>query len=1220
MSDEPQDPPATTDGRPLEWLSRPLAELQAHYDVVVVGSGYGGSIAACRLARAGRKVALLERGRELHPGHFPRNPLSAVPAIQLVGANRATDDRRALFWFHVSGEMNVLSGCGLGGTSLINASVSLRADRSVLEDARWPAALRRDGAGLDAAYERAEEILRPVTYPATSPRLRKVEALRELAGGLGFAMTPINVTFEPGANAVGVHQEACNGCGDCVTGCNVGAKNTLLMNYLPDAVAHGASIFTELDVRSIEQPTDGSPWVVHAQSLGTGRDAFGAPPLAVTADVVVLAAGALGSTGILLRSAREGLSLSGRLGECFSGNGDVLAFGVRNEDVGGIGAGRSAPEMAEPAGPCITAVITDPGGGGTGNPIIVEDAVVPGALAPLVPAQLAPQLLPAWLRGRSGAGPLRLLASMVSRGRRGIERRLETFLVMGTDDDRGRLVLDGDEVKVSWPGAGTSPFYAAANGTVAALTERSGGTALADPIWTGLFHQDLITVHPLGGCIMADDAEHGVVDDAGAVFSGSTGTAVHDGLYVWDGSVVPRPLGVNPLLTISALAERAVHLVADRRGWVIDDSLPAGRPSGSPGPTGGAGSVGSVGGADGGAPVPAPLPTAPRLRFTERMSGHWSATSREAADLEDYLQAARAGVAGAAGGSRPGAAGGSGSGAAGDDGTGAAGGSAPGNAPNPSASASEGGEMTFVLTLATDDLGSVVASLATPMSAVGTVEIPALSPEPLAVERGTFQLLVADDALDASVSHMRYHLPLVATDGRRFHFEGFKVVSPGIVTDAWPETSTLYVTLRASGPSGATLGLGVLRIAPADFGRQLRTMSVTGPVSESERLELLTRFGRAFAGPLVEHFGTVIHRSSRLVRDAPPRPHRPVDAPPPAVFPLVTADGKALRMTRYDGGTNGHVVLSHGMGSNPSLFSLDTIEPNLVEYLTGHGYDVWLQEWRGSTLLPVSSEQFTADDVAAYDFPAAEALVARETGVAPTDIHWVAHCVGGITVSMAALAGTIRPRSIAVSQVAAHPVGPRMTELKARLHAAALIRATGIKLLTTDAYTEESAKARMFDAALRLYPIPRAEQCDSAVCRRLGFIYGIAFHHEALNEATHRAIHELFAVTNLTMMNHLANCAARKRIVGADGSDRYLSRLDRLQVPFTFLHGAKNLVWVPESTQLTYDLLVKEFGPSNYRRYVFSDHGHGDCMVGASASVDVYPKILEHLERAGSGP
>src|SRR5262249_52314883 len=127
----------------------------------------------------------------------------------------------------------------------------------------------------------------------------------------------INVTFVDGPNAAGVRQNACALCGDCCAGCNYGAKNTVLMNYLPDAHWHGAHIFTEVAVRSVER-WEGK-WRV-------AYDVAGAPARSVLADVVVLAAGTLGSTQILLRSRGLGLPVSGRLGQGFSGNGDVIAF------------------------------------------------------------------------------------------------------------------------------------------------------------------------------------------------------------------------------------------------------------------------------------------------------------------------------------------------------------------------------------------------------------------------------------------------------------------------------------------------------------------------------------------------------------------------------------------------------------------------------------------------------------------------------------------------------------------------------------------------------------------------------------------------------------------------------------------------------------------------------------------------------------------------------
>ena len=1145
-------------------LSRPVADLKPHYDVVVVGSGYGGSIAACRLARAGRAVAVLERGRELHPGEYPATLDAAGRHVQTVSPLGTTGDPRNLYWMHVGGAMNVFSGCGLGGTSLVNANVSLRPDPRIFEDERWPRALRDDVAGLEAGYERAQAMLTPTTYPESFPPLAKMEALRTAADGAPCHPTPINVTFRAGPNAAGVHQEACTGCGDCVTGCNYGAKNTLLMNYLPDAVAHGAEIFTEVDVRWVQRGPgtgagDDTPgrWVVRAQPLGSGRDRFGAPPLAITADLVVLAAGTLGTTTVLFRSRQRGLELSEQLGRHFTGNGDVLGFSYRpGAAVHAVGAGGQRPDPAHPAGPCITAFVDRRQGRPLEEGIIIEDAVVPGAVAGLLPLELLSQLAPDWARRRlRGGGPSSWLRSATTDGREGLTEHLQTLLVMGNDDAEGTIVPDGDDVRVAWPHVGTGPYYELANQVVGEAASVDGGTFLHDPLWSGLLAHSLITVHPLGGCVMADRAQDGVVDDRGQVFAGPTGHSVHDGLVVWDGSIVARPLGVNPLLTISALTERAVAAVAAARGWTIVDTR--------------AGS--GVAPVDATAPAPADRPG---LLFTERMSGSWSPT--DTPDVGDIAQYERA--------------------------------------------SDEGEEarstLTFELTLSTDDLRATLADLARPMRAVGTVEAPALCDDPLMVEGGTFQLLVADDDADATVSHMWYRLPLRAVDGRRFHFAGFKVVAPGDVTDMWKATTSLFVTLRRDGPEGAVVGRGVLRITPRDFATQLRTVTVTGPSSERERLELEARFGRAFARRLYESYGSVTHRSTPFDRNAPPRRRRPLDLPARHEIEYRGADGVPLRLARYRGGTRGPVLLVHGMGANPLTYLLDTVEVNLVEYLVHSGFDVWVQEWRGSTLLPSASSQFTADTVAYNDHPAAQAAVRGHTGRA--ELHVVAHCVGSLTWMMSTLAGTTEPTSLMCSSVGLHPVGPPIMKLKAGLRLGSLMRRLGVGMLTSDSYTDESKAARALDLALRAYPIPRAEQCGRAVCRRLAFIYGIAVRHDNMNELSHTTMHELFGPTDMTMMVHLSEMARVERLIGADGADRYLPHLERLRRPITLLSGSDNLVWVPASTERTHACLVDNLGGDLFRRVVVDGYGHQDVFIGADAARDTFPAVLDHLERVNA--
>ena len=286
-------------------LSVTLDRLQDYYDVVVVGSGYGGAVAAARLATAGRRVCVLERGREFHAGQFPATLWDGVRQSQGRTRTRRWGSRTGSFDLRSGPDLDVLVGCGLGGTSLINAGVAVRPAPSVFDDDRWPEALRGRGGDVLAPYfHRAERMLGVNPYPDGWPDLAKLDALAKVGAAIGGEVhrAPLAVSFRAGPNEVGVDQPACRLCGDCVTGCNHGAKNTVAMNYLPLAVRHGAQIFTEAEVRTV-LPSPAGGWIVTftAHALGAAG-----PSLFVRAGRVVLAAGALGSTEILFRAAGGG--------------------------------------------------------------------------------------------------------------------------------------------------------------------------------------------------------------------------------------------------------------------------------------------------------------------------------------------------------------------------------------------------------------------------------------------------------------------------------------------------------------------------------------------------------------------------------------------------------------------------------------------------------------------------------------------------------------------------------------------------------------------------------------------------------------------------------------------------------------------------------------------------------------------------------------------------
>ncbi len=534
-------------------LSRPLDTLKSRYDAIIIGSGYGGGVAASHLARAGKSVAVLERGREVLTGNFPSKFPDLKNDFQVQGKNFKTGPDTALFDVRIGDDMHVLVGRGLGGGSLVNAGVTLRPDRRVFEDEIWPGQIRQDG-GLDRGYARAEEWLRPASDPRAS-EMTKFGVLAEAGRKLNRDLvTPrVAVSFAENVNPAGIAQPACTRCGDCCAGCNVGAKNTVALTYLPDAARHGAEMFTEITVRHIAKSHDGS-WRVHAAPTG-GRDGN----IILEAAIVVLAAGTLGSTEILLRSRDQGLAISDRVGHRFSANGDIIAFGYGAKSiVNSVGVGYPPRIEGLEIGASVTGQLEFRDAQNLDHELTIQEGAVPSAVAPSLPVMFLPN-------GRL----LGALQSLVSGVYKGPFASLQTYFAVSHDTASGIFRLDGDKLALAWKDAQNEPCYARLDEALRSVVESAGGDYVKNPLAGTVMGHQPATAHPLGGCAMGREATDGVVNHKSEVFDTSPGrgsNAVHDGLYVIDGSIIPRSLGVNPLFTITALSERALaHLLAERR-------------------------------------------------------------------------------------------------------------------------------------------------------------------------------------------------------------------------------------------------------------------------------------------------------------------------------------------------------------------------------------------------------------------------------------------------------------------------------------------------------------------------------------------------------------------------------------------------------------------------------------------------------------------------------
>lgn len=360
---------------------------------------------------------------------------------------------------------------------------------------------------------------------------------------------------------------------------------------------------------------------------------------------------------------------------------------------------------------------------------------------------------------------------------------------------------------------------------------------------------------------------------------------------------------------------------------------------------------------------------------------------------------------------------------------------------------------------------------------------------------------------------------------------------------------------------------------------------------------------------ILEDYVTKVERFEPHLSHLPSRALR-ADAPEISFF--TSSDGVSLRLKRYRGGEKGPIILSHCIGVSSLMYSLTTIETNLLEYLFERGFDVWLLDHRLSIELPASGMQSTLDDVALKDYPAAVQKVCELTG--KTAVQIVGHGVGASTLTMALLAGLQQVNSVVCSQVSTHLYSLPINELKARMFMPGILQLFGKHWLT--AYTDIHAgiTTRLYDASLMAHPIPKHERCANAVCHRITTLFGELYEHAQLNQATHTTLARLFGRVNVTAMKQLTSILLKHQLIDAHEKDMYLPHIDRLKLPMTFLSGNKNDCVLPKSTQKTMELLSEANGAHFYERFEFAHYGHVDCIIGQDAAQDVYPFILDRLE------
>lgn len=1171
--------------------------MNEHFDAVVVGSGFGGSVTAFTLAQAGMSVCLLERGAAYPPGSFPRSPAETArnfwdPGEQLFGLFDVWSFRRS----------EAIVASGLGGGSLIYANVLMRKPPewfdAHLSNGAWPLSY----ADLEPHYEAVEAVLRPQEFPSTAQPYRtlpKVAAFREAAqrAGLEPVATPLGVAFandgelpQPGVplretepNLHGAHRSTCRLCGECDLGCNSGSKNTLDMTYLSLAKKHGLEIRTLCEVRALRpRSAEGRHFEYEVDYVTHRSDAAASSEAVHTIDCryLILAAGTLGTTWLMLRNRSSFPRIGAALGTRYSANGDLLSFALDCTD-STKGEAADPRVLSAASGPVITSTFR--GSGTSGARYQVQDAGYPEFASWLAEVADVKRGLPrvlrfAWNRivDRISGEPVSEFDSEVSR-LLGPARRSSTslpLLGMGFDVADGVFRLRRSRrtghtyLDVDWNPKGSRAHFRALTDACRKISERLGGTFVENPL-TRRFGR-IVTVHPLGGCPMGDDPASSVVNSFGAVHG-------YPGMYIADGSVMPGPVGVNPSLTIAAFARRAALELLRRAGSPDATTVqPASTPVSA--------SVGS-------APVPeASVPEARAsgsdapigITFDETMRGYLSPGQW------DFRSGYENGK-------------------------------------------SADSEIVLSLTVTIDDLEHFRASETRRARVTGRVSSSLYGGDRI-IESGWVEILVASPG-DLNRKRFVYRLHLRDERGDAITVAGHKVVHDAPGFDVWRDTTTLNINVFAGHvAAGDDAGHDILAAGRAH-------LSVGGFVEELCSLKARTPDGRSSASAVLGFVGFFLHQLwdvyglsfrhrpvVRRDREIALHTTAGVERARCTTHPFLTDDKIALSLLRFHRDPCRDVVMVvHGLTTSSDMFIMPE-HRNLVTHLLDNGFtDVWTLDCRMSNRFPynLSRHRNTLDDVALFDFPAALRTV-REAVGDDARIHVVAHCLGALAFSMSLAArASTGVSSAVVNSVSLTPLVPNWSLMKGIV--APFLTEYVLNFPYLDPRWTETpgwTPGKLFAKVVSAFH----HECNEPACHMLSLMYGTGwpalYHHENLEEVTHRRSGDLYGPTSLHYHRHVRRMifsgnTAVKYDRGNARHDRlpddYLAHAAEVETPMLFLTGQDNLVF-RESNIVCFHRL-DAVAPGRHELRVIPGYGHQDIFMGKRCAQDVFPHIVGFLDR-----
>ncbi|KAL5721197.1 hypothetical protein ACHQM5_013788 [Ranunculus cassubicifolius] len=526
------------------------------YDAVVVGSGYGGSVAACRMSMAGIKVCLMEKGRKWEAQDFPTNSFNILSAYRVENKvwGFSFGPKDALIQMFEQDDSVAAIACGLGGGSLINAGVMVSTPVRARRNKKWPKEWDSDWEVCEASAAAMLGIQSsPLEFPSSRVTRQIIE--EEIEDCIPNSIK-LSINFgskESSTNSIGTRQtSSCLACGNCLSGCPYDAKNSTDKNYLAAAMKAGCTIKTGCQVQYVVRNLDECFADIdksHKRLRRRWRVYLSATDYTLC-DFVIISAGVLGTAEILFQSARRGLKVSERLGYGFSTNGNNCAYlGLSSAPLSSYGLEKDQflrTPFGDRPGPSISSSYTSSLG------FSIQPAVLPLSFPYLLFKGIVTY---GWPSGYSlFHGIIEKLNHML-----GLKSSQAMILnVMGYDDSDGRITLEKDSDKICF----TPPHDPLLPKKIQALqkiTKRLGGILF-------MSRKRSTSVHLLGGCNAALDPSQGVCDPNGRVFTSESSTTVHPGLYVCDASLIPCSVGMNPCLTIATAAEHVSR-------YLVQDSL-----------------------------------------------------------------------------------------------------------------------------------------------------------------------------------------------------------------------------------------------------------------------------------------------------------------------------------------------------------------------------------------------------------------------------------------------------------------------------------------------------------------------------------------------------------------------------------------------------------------------------------------------------------------------